>query len=128
MAMNGCIYTRSKVAIFYHPRREGGKDLIGNEHCVEREREESATYIISTILKAASNEKVLQEEENLKDYKKETYGEKKKNWKEKALHRELNRKTEKIGADESWRWLKNGFLKKKTECIMLAACCISCLI
>ena len=67
------------------------------------------------------NEKVLDEEENLQDYQKRRHEEKIWNWKEKALHGEFVRQTAYIAGDESWRWLKNGFLKKKTEGLIPAA-------
>lgn len=73
------------------------------------------------MLEAASNEKVFQEEENIKQYKERYYDKKQKIWKEKAFHKEFNQKTEEIETDESRRWLRNLFLKKETEGMMLVA-------
>ena len=47
--------------------------------------------------------------------------EKIRNWKEKALHGEVVRQTADIAGEDSWRWLRNGFLKKKTVGLILAA-------
>ena len=63
-----------------------GRGLSRIEECVEKEKNSPHANIQETnkwMLKAAKNEKVLDEEENLMDYKKRTYKEKKKNWKKK---------------------------------------------
>ena len=73
------------------------------------------------MLQAALNEKVLDEEENLQDYKKRRQEEKIRDWKEKALHGEFVRQTADVAREDSWRWLRNGFLKKETEGLILAA-------
>ena len=72
------------------------------------------------MLQAALNE-VLDEEENLQDYKKRKQEEKIREWKEKALHGEFVRQTADVAGEDSWRWLRNGFLKKETEGLILAA-------
>ena len=86
MAMNGYMHKRSNVARLYLPRREGGRALIGIEEYAVREKKVLYTYIQESnkwILKNTSNERVLQEEENLEYYKKITYQEKKNNCKRK---------------------------------------------
>ena len=76
MAMNGCMHTRSNVARLFLPRREEGGEFIGIKEYLDREKKKALHTCIQEsnewILKANSNEKVLQEEENLKDYKKRT--------------------------------------------------------
>ena len=42
-------------------------------------------------------------------------------WKEKTLHGEFVRQTADVAGEDSWRWLRNGFLKKETEGLILAA-------
>ena len=44
-----------------------------------------------------------------------------KNWKEKALHGAFVQQILDEAGEESWRWLRNGFFKKETECLILAA-------
>ena len=68
-----------------------------------------------------SNEKVLIEKESLQDFRKMVYENKVNNWKEKALHEEFVQQTLDIASAESWRWLRNGFLKKETNGLILAA-------
>ena len=116
LAINGCLRTRSNVARLYLPRKEGGRGLIGIEECVRRERKSLHGYLREStewMLQAVSKEKVTVEEESLQDYERRRRREEKvKNWKEKALHGEFVQQISSEGGEESWRWLRNGFLKK----------------
>ena len=73
------------------------------------------------MLQAAIKEKVVVEEENLQDCERRIKEEKVKSWKEKALHGEFIQQTTYVAGEESWRWLRNGYLKKETEGLILAA-------
>ena len=73
------------------------------------------------MLRAAMKEKVVVEEKNLQDYERRIKEEKAKSWKEKALHGEFLQQTTDVVGEESWRWLRNGYLKKETEGLILAA-------
>ena len=115
LAMNGCLHTRSNVARLYLPRKEGGRGLIGIEESVRKERKSLYGYLREStewMLQAALKEKVVVEEENLHDYERRIKEEKVKSWKEKALHGEFVQQTSDVAGEESWRWLRNGFLKK----------------
>ena len=124
LAMNGCMHTRSNVARLYLPRMEGGRGLISIDECAVKESKSLHGYLGETtewLLQAALNEKVLDEEENLQDYKKRRQEEKIMDWKEKALHGEFVQQTADVAGENSWRWLTNGFLKKEMEGLILAA-------
>ena len=41
-------------------------------------------------------------------------------WKDKPLHGEFVRQTAEVMGEDTWRWLRNGFLKKETESLILA--------
>ena len=124
LAMNGCLHSRSNVARLYLPRKEGGRGLIGIEESVRKERKSLYGYLREStewMLQAALKEKVGVEEENLQDYERRIKEEKVKSWKEKALHGEFVQQTSDVAGEESWRWFRNGFLKKETEGLILAA-------
>ena len=70
----------------------------------------------STALK-----EVIVEEENLKDYQKRTKEKKVRNWNEKALRGKFVQQKSDVAGKDSWRWLRNGVLKKDTEGLILAA-------
>ena len=117
LAMNGCLHTRSNVARLYLPRKEGGRGLIGIEESVRKERKSLYGYLREStewMLQAALKEKMVVEIENLQDYERRIKEEKVKSWKEKALHGEFVQQTSDVVGEESWKWLRNGFLKKET--------------
>ena len=60
------------------------------------------------------------EEESLQDYERRRKDEKVKNCKEKALYGAFVQQISDEAGEESWRWLRNGFLKKETEGLILA--------
>ena len=113
MTMNGCLHERSNVARLYLPRKEGGRWLIGVEECMAEESKSLHGYLKESqewMLQVALREKVVVEMESLEDHKKKTYEEKVKNWKEKPLHGEFVGQISEIAGDESWRWMRSGFL------------------
>ena len=67
------------------------------------------------MLQAAWKEKVIVEEESLHDHERRRKDEKVKNWKEKALHGAFVQQISDEGGEESWRWLRNGFLKRRQK-------------
>ena len=124
LAMNGFLHTRSNVARLSPPRKEGGRGLIGIEECVRRESKSLHGYLREStewMFQAALKEKVIVEEKSLQDYERRRKDEKVKNWKEKALGGAFVQQISDDAEEESWRWLRNGFLKKETDGLILAA-------
>ena len=64
---------------------------------------------------------MIVEEESMHDYERRRKDKKIKSWKEKALHGAFVQQISDEAGEESWRWLRNGFLKKETEGLILAA-------
>ena len=115
LAMCGCLRTRSNVARLYLLRKEGKSGLIGIEECVKREIKSKSFYgylrdSTERMLQMVLREKVLVKE-NLQDYQRRKE-EKVMNLKEKTLHEEFFWQTSHVAGEESWRWLRNGFLRK----------------
>ncbi|XP_068703960.1 uncharacterized protein [Montipora foliosa] len=118
LAMDGCLHTRSSVARLYLPRKIGGRGLIDIEECVKRESKVLHGYLREStewMLQAALKEKVIVEEESLKDYERSRKDEKVKNLKKKALHGAFVQQISDEAGEESWRLLRNGFLKKRKQ-------------
>ena len=89
--------------------------MIGIEESVRKERKSLYGYLREStewMLQAALKEKVVVEEENLRDYERRIKEEKVKSWKEEALHGEFVQQTSDVAGEESLRWLRNGFLRK----------------
>ena len=51
----------------------------------------------------------------------EFINERKRKWKEKALHGQYFRDVQEVASDQSWDWLKNGRMKRETESLVCAA-------
>ena len=64
---------------------------------------------------------MIVEEESLHDYERRRKDKKVKNWKEKALNGAFVQQISTEAGEESWRSLRNGFLKKEMENLILAA-------
>ena len=124
MSQNRALHIRSNVARLYMPRKEGGRGLISVEECINEEKRSLFSYLNDShewMLKEALREGVLREYESKNDYKRSTYEQKKQDWKGKPLHGRFFEEVKDIADPESWRWLRNGFLKKETEGMVLAA-------
>ena len=44
-----------------------------------------------------------------------------KQWKETQLYGKSVRETKKLRSEETWHWIRKGYLKKETECLVFAA-------
>ena len=64
---------------------------------------------------------MIVEEESLQDYERRRKDKKVKNCKEKALPGAFVQQISDEAGEESWRWLRNGFFKKETGGLILAA-------
>ena len=124
MNINRCLHGRSNIARLYIPRKQDGRGLISIEECVMKEKKSLQNHLMNSeepFMKMTLAEKVLDEKEDLQAYEKRITEERNKNWKEKTLHGEYIKQTEEVMDENSWRWLKNGQLKKETEGLIIAA-------
>ena len=125
LAVNGhyCMHTRSNIARLYLPRKEGERGMISTEECVRKESKSLHGHLRETTEQTfqAALKKVLDEEENFQEYQKRRQEGEISNWMEKALHGTFVRQTADVAGEDSWRWLRNSFLKKETEGLILAA-------
>ena len=124
ISVNRGLHTRSNVSRLYIPRKEGGRGLIGVEECLRSEVISLNEYISNSteaMLKEASREGVLRETLTLQEYRQELKREKDISWKDKPLHGKFYQEVSEIADIESWRWLRNGYLKKETEGMICAA-------
>ena len=114
LAMNGCLHTRSNVARLYLPRKEGGRGLIAMEEFVRSKKGEQIPSWLPKREQRVDASSCVEKERRRKD-------EKVKNWKKKALHGAFVQQISDEAGEESWRWLRNEFLKKETKGLILAA-------
>ena len=119
----GPLHSKSDIDRFYIPRKEGGRDLISIEDCVELAIRGLKGYVHASEerliqsaredrtdgLEAASALKRSKEEIRLEDRKK------------KVLHSQYLRQTKEVRSDRCWAWLQNGDLKREIESLIVAA-------
>ena len=91
------------------------------EGSVGMETKSLSSYLRVTAGRLNEKDCALIEKESLQDFRKMVYENKGNNWKEKALHGEFFQQTLDTASAESCRWLRNGFLTKETEGLILAA-------
>ncbi|MEM7264392.1 MAG: hypothetical protein AAF370_00395 [Pseudomonadota bacterium] len=124
LSLNRGFHVRSNVARLYLPRKEGGRGLQGIESSVNEEYAALCQYIHESnevMLMEAREEGVLKPVECLHDYKNRIKQERIRDWKEKPLHGKFLKDVEEFADNESWRWLRNGYLKRESEGMICAA-------
>lgn len=124
LSLNRAVHKRSNVNRLYLPRKMGGRGLQGIENIVGAECASLCEYLHESnesMLMEARNEGVIKDTECLKDYKERIRAEHLAGWREKALHGRTYQAIEGFADPESWRWLRQGFLKKETEGMICAA-------
>ena len=125
LTIYGCMHPQADVDRLYWKRKEGGRGLSSIEDCITIE-ENSLGYYINTkqeqLLKEVCKENIIKERQNPEDKKKIIIENRKERFGEKPLHSAYSKDT-KDGKDEkeSWKWLTNGYQKKETEGMLMAA-------
>ena len=122
----GGLHPRSCIQRLYMKRCNGGRGLIGIEECVAGELRTLHYYLVNsseTLLQSVAQEEGVDKErvEEKETYKKRVEQEKREVLINKPLHGQFERDTKELKVDESWNWLKNGFLKRETESLLVAA-------
>eukprot|EP00795_Rhopilema_esculentum_P015411 gene15411-biopygen4913 len=123
--MNGSLHPRSDVDRLYLKRTEGGRGLQCLEEVVKLEELSLAFYLSKKeekLLNEVVKEGLFRETEDPKERKRQNTAERKKQFEEKVLHGQFERGTKEIRDQKgTWLWLKNGYLKKETEGLIVAA-------
>ena len=108
------LHPKSDVDRLYIPRKEGGRDFISMEDCVELAIRGLEVYVYGSekkLIQAARGDKidVLEAASVLKRSKKKKRLE---DWEEKAPPGQYLKQTKEVRSDQCWLWLQNGDLKK----------------
>eukprot|EP00795_Rhopilema_esculentum_P013890 gene13890-biopygen3805 len=109
----------------YLKRKKGGRGLISVEECVMLEKTSLGFYINESeemLLQEVVNEDIMSENENPKTIKEKLRRTREEKYYNKSLHSAFLRETEEVRDDDnSWLWVKKGYLKKETEGLIMAA-------
>ena len=121
MTINRALHPRANVARLYLARQDGGRGLKSVEETIRTEELGLSDYIkdedkgFNKLLRKLTKEKSKQE------YKNQWLERKKRDWKEKALHGQYPEIADKTDTKKTYKWLKNGYMKKETEGLIVAA-------
>ena len=120
-----CMHPQADVDRLYWKRKEGGGGLISIEDCITIE-ENSLGYYINTkqdqLLKEVCKKNIIKERQSPKEKKRMIIENRKERFREKPLHSAYFKETKDVKDEkESWEWLTNGYLKKETEGMLMAA-------
>ena len=121
MTLNRMLHPRANVARLYLPREEGGKGMISVEECIRLEEYSLSDYIKRRTSKMSEALTEFEKDTSKEEYKQEAMKTKKDNWVEKTLHGQFLRLTRDVAHQDSWKWLKDGYLKTETEGMIMAA-------
>ena len=110
----GGLHPKSDADRLYILRKDGGRDLIVIENCVELAARGLEVYDHGSearLIQAARGDRVdgLEAASVLKKTKKEKGLQ---DWEDQALHDQYLRQTKEVRSEQGWVWLRNGGLKE----------------
>ena len=110
----------------YVKRKQGGKGLLQVEQVVREEECAVAEYIKDSkndwLMRIVKQERVLEAAECKSAHRQRVTEKRLEDWKNKKLHGQFQRQTEDIvDEEESVRWIEDGYMKKETESLLMAA-------
>ena len=120
MTMNRALHPRANVARLYLPRGEGGRGMKSVEDAVRMEECALSDYVqqdkgynrfLSEFQKNTTKDQYVREAKESKQSE----------WQEKALHGQYVKLIETTRKEQTYKWLRNGYLKKETEGLITAA-------
>ena len=125
--MYGGVHPRADVDRLYLPRDLGGRGLKDLAETMEREDRSLTDYVyrvhddpLLAVVKSSSLYR--QRNEPLDEWKKKVTEERRKKWREKAMHGQYSRQVEELTTRKAcYGWLKTVKLKMETEALLIAA-------
>ena len=114
------LHPQADVDRLYLKRNEGGRGMISVEDCIDLEVGNLKEYVNESeeeMLKEVAEEEIIGEGKQKKD----VLDKHKSSYLDKVLHGQFFRKTEEVRDENSWNWLKQGYLKRETEGMLMAA-------
>ena len=121
MTINRALHPRANVARLYLPRNEGGRGMKSVEETIRTEEHGLSDYIkceekgFNRFLTGLTKNDSKQEYKDLRAQQKEQ------DWKDKPLHGQYTKIADKWDAKKTYKWIKNGYMKKETEGLITAA-------
>ena len=120
MTMNHALHPKADVDRLYVSRGQGGRGMMSIEECVRLEEHNLSDYLKRSGLNEDSVMNDFLRDKTKAELKKEQSRGRMDGWKDKPLHGQYPTKSDTLEIS-SWEWLKNGWMKKETEGLLLAA-------
>ena len=127
MTMYGAFHPKSDVNRLYLKRHDGGRGLIGIEHCVRAEENSLGFYVLNStemLIKGVCASGAIETEGiiNKMDFKRLRTLEFIKKWIERRMYGQFLRELpDKVDKNKTWDWLIRSDLKVETEALLCAA-------
>ncbi len=127
MTMYGAFHPKSDVDRLYLKRHEGGRGLIGIEHCVRGEENSLGLYVLNSaekLIQGVCTSGTIETESTISksEFKRKKAQKLKDKWKGKRMYGQFIREMpEKVDKDKTWNWLVRSDLKVETEALLCAA-------
>ena len=125
MTMKRLYHPHSDTDRLYIPRMEGGEGLLSTADCAEIEGRNLSLYQDQSeerLLRLSKSERIFPKYEvSVSTAKKQKKEERREQWKKKHLRGKFLRETEENKSEETWGWVRKGYLKKESECLIFAA-------
>ena len=127
LTMHGAFNLNGDVDRLYIERKKGGKGLLQVEQVIREEERALGEYVDlrkleDPLLRAVAREKLVSVNGSKAEYRKRITDERESNYRNKRMHGQFLRQTEDIvDQRESVRWLEEGYMKRGTENLLMAA-------
>jgi hypothetical protein len=127
LTMHGAFNLNGDVDRLYIERKKGGKGLVQVEQAIREEERALSEYVNlrkseDRLLRAVAREKLAGVLDSKAEYRKRITAERESNYRNKRMHGQFLRQTEDIvDQRESVRWIEEGYMKRGTENLLMAA-------
>jgi hypothetical protein len=127
LTMHGAFNLNGDVDRLYIERRNGGKGLLQVEQSIREEECAIMEYVNlkkseDPFLRAVAKEKIINCTEKKAEYRQRMKSSRREKYRNKRMHGQFLRQTEDIvDQRESVRWIEEGYMKKGTENLLMAA-------
>jgi hypothetical protein len=126
LTMHRAFNMNGDVDRLYVKRNRGGKGLLQIEQVVHEEECALGEYMKKAkedwLIRIVTKEQILETTETKSSYRDRVTQNRMQRWRNKKLHGQFLQQAEQIiDEEESMRWLEDGYLKKETESLLMAA-------
>jgi hypothetical protein len=121
MTINRALHPRANVARLYLARDAGGRGLRSVKEAIRTEEHGLSDYVKHDNKGLNRYLRSFEKKDTKQEYKDHKMEEKQQEWKNKALHGQYTKIADRTDAKKTYKWIRNGYMKKETEGLLMAA-------